>query len=99
MKLLALVLFPLALFAQSGSAQSVAKSAPVPLTDAQALSVREAQLALLQAIVNKTEAERIYQKAIEEAQAALQARVLALQKESHCEGCPLSKDLKWEKPH
>ncbi len=80
------------------SIEPVKSPEPAPVTDSQARSIREAQLAVAMAIINKTEAEKAGQKAIDDAQVALQAKVLELQKAAHCDGCGLTKDLKWERP-
>jgi len=71
---------------------------PDALTDHQALEIREAQLTVARAIIAKYDAEKAGQKAIDDAQAALQAKVLALQKEANREGCGLTQDLKWQRP-
>ncbi len=68
-----------------------------PLTDAQAREVREAQLAVAQAIINQTEAEKQTRKIAEDAQSKLSDLVNKLTK-TNCPDCLLGQDLKWIEP-
>ena len=73
---------------------------PPPLTDAQRIEIREAQLRAVRAVNARLQLVSLIQEAVQEendAQATLTKLVISL-RPADCEDCKLEEDLTWKRP-